>query len=118
MMLFRRIWFFVTRWRRIQDLDDEMRLHVELRAAANRRGGLDAEEAAREAHVRFGNKLKLREEARGVWGFTELERIGGDLRQAVRRVGHCLARAPVVVLNPDPGICASTAMFTHVDIMI
>ena len=24
-MLFRRIWFFVTRWRRIQDLDDEIR---------------------------------------------------------------------------------------------
>ncbi|PYQ73835.1 MAG: hypothetical protein DMG04_12465 [Acidobacteria bacterium] len=118
MMLFRRIWFFVTRWRRIQDLDDEMRLHVELRAAANRRGGLDAEEAAREAHVRFGNKLKLREEARDVWGFTELERIGGDLRQAVRRVGHCPARTLVVVLTLALGIGAMTSMFTLVDVML
>jgi hypothetical protein len=45
--MFRRLWFFITRWRRMQDLDEEMRLHVELRAAANRRDGLHAEEAAR-----------------------------------------------------------------------
>jgi hypothetical protein len=42
MTMFRRLWFFVTRRRRLREIDEEMRLHVELRAAANRRKGLDA----------------------------------------------------------------------------
>ena len=102
--MFRRLWFFVTRWRRIQDLDEEMRLHVELRAAANRRDGLHAAEARRQALLRFGNPLKLREEARDVWGFAELERVGGDLRQAVRRVVQHPARTLVVVLTLGLGL--------------
>ncbi|HEX2445109.1 MAG TPA: ABC transporter permease [Vicinamibacterales bacterium] len=116
--MFRRLWFFVTRWRRIQDLDEEMRLHVELRAAANRRDGLRAAEARRQALLRFGNPLKLREEARDVWGFAELERVGGDLRQAVRRVVQHPARTLVVVLTLALGVGATTAMFTLVDAML
>jgi putative ABC transport system permease protein len=116
--MFRRLWFFVTRWRRMQDLDEEIRLHVELRAAANRRNGLHAEEAARQARLRFGNPLKLREEARDVWGFAELERIGGDLRHAVRRIVQHPARTFVVVLTLALGIGATTAMFTLLDAML
>ena len=116
--MFRRLWFFVSRWRRMQDLDEEMRLHVELRAAANRRDGLHSEEAARQARVRFGNPLKLREEARDVWGFAELERIGRDLRHAVRRIVQYPARTLVVVLTLALGIGATTAMFTLLDAML
>jgi predicted permease len=116
--MFRRLWFFVTRWRRMQDLDEEMRLHVELRAAANRRDGLHSEEAARQARRRFGNPLKLREEALDAWGFAELERIAGDLRHAVRRIVQYPARTLVVVLTLALGIGATTAMFTLLDAML
>ena len=116
--MFRRLWFFVTRWRRIQDLDEEMRLHVELRAAANRRNGLQSEEAARQARLRFGNPLRLREEARDAWGFAELERISGDLRHAIRRIVQHPARSLVVVLTLAVGIGATTAMFTLLDAML
>ena len=114
----RRLWFFITRWRRVNDLDEEMRLHVELRAAANRRRGLPPEEATREARVRFGNPLKLREEAREMWGFAEVERIGGDLRHAVRRIVQHPSRTLVVVLTLALGIGATTAMFTLLDAML
>ncbi|MGH9369979.1 MAG: ABC transporter permease, partial [Vicinamibacterales bacterium] len=117
-MMFRRLWFFVTRWRRMQDLDEEIRLHVELRAAANRRDGLHAAEAARQACLRFGNPLKLREEARDVWGFAEVERISGDLRHAVRRIGQHPSRTLIVVLTLALGIGATTAMFTLLDAML
>jgi putative ABC transport system permease protein len=116
--MFRRLWFFVTRWRRMQDLDEEMRLHVELRAAANRRDGLDAEAATRQARLRFGNPLKLREEARDVWGLAELERIGGDLRHAVRRIVQHPARTLVLVLTLALGISATTSMFRLLDAML
>jgi predicted permease len=116
--MFRRLWFFVTRWRRVQELDEEMRLHVDLRAAANRRRGVHAEEAARQARVRFGNPLKLREEALDVWGFAEMERIGGDLRHAVRRIVQRPTQTLVVVLTLALGISATTAMFTLLDAML
>jgi predicted permease len=116
--MFRRLWFFVTRWRRMQDLDEEMRLHVELRAAANRRDGLHVEEAARQARLRFGNPLTLREDARDAWGFAELERIVGDLRHGVRRVVQHPARTLVVVLTLALGIGATTAMFSFVDALL
>ncbi|MGH9374145.1 MAG: ADOP family duplicated permease [Vicinamibacterales bacterium] len=116
--MFRRLWFFLTRWRRIQDLDEEMRLHVELRAAANRRDGLAGAEAARQARLRFGNPLKLREDARDAWGLLELERIAGDLRHAMRRIVQRPGRALVVVLTLALGISATTAMFTLVDAML
>jgi predicted permease len=116
--MFRRLWFFVTRWRRIRDLDEEMRLHVELRAAANRRDGLTGAEAARQARRRFGNSLKLREEARDAWGLMELERVAGDLRHAVRRIVQHPGRTLVVVLTLALGISATTAMFTLVDAML
>src|SRR5262245_61952718 len=113
--MIRRLWFFVTRWRRMRDLDEEMRLHLELRAAANRRNGLDSEEASRQARLRFGNPLKHREEARDVWGFAELERVGGDLLYAVRRIVQHPAHTLVVVLTLALGIGATTAMFTLLD---
>ena len=118
MTMFRRLWFFVTRWRRMQDLDEEMRLHVELRAAANRRDGLQADEAARQAHLRFGNSLKLREEARDTWGLVELDRTAADLRHAVRRILQHPARAVVMILTLALGIGSTTAMFTLSDAML
>jgi predicted permease len=118
MTILRRIWYFVTRWRRIGELEDEMRLHVELRAAANRRAGLETGEAARAARLRFGNLLKLREEARDAWGLAEFERIGWDLRHSLRRIINRPARTLVVVLTLALGIAATTSMFTFADAML
>ena len=115
--MWRRFWLFITRWRRLREIDEEMRLHLELRVAANQRDGLDAQESAREARIRFGNPLALREEVRDVWGFVEFERFCGDLRQALRRVVHRPAPTLVVVLTLALGIGATTAMFSIIDPM-
>ena len=114
----RRLWFFVTRWRRLKDLDDEMRMHVEMLAAANRRRGLPPDEAAHAARRRFGNQLKLREEGRDMWGFSELERVGKDLQYAVRQVIRRPAWTLVVVSTLALGIGANTSMFTLLDAML
>ena len=115
MRMLRRLWFLITRWRRLQELDEEMQLHVELRAAANRQHGMEARAAAAAARARFGNRLRLREEARDMWGFLELERFWADLRQATRRVTHQPGPTLVVVLTLALGLAVGTAMFSLVD---
>ena len=47
-----------------QEIDEELRFHLEQRAAENIAAGMSAEEAAREARKRFGNLQSIREECR------------------------------------------------------
>jgi putative ABC transport system permease protein len=116
--MLRRLWFLLTRGRRAHELDEEMRRHVEFREAANRQRGLSAAEAARRARVRFGNLLKLREEALDVWRLPWIESPGRDLRQALRRLHQQPGRSLVVVVTLAVGIGGTTAMFSLVDAML
>jgi predicted permease len=74
--LFRRLGYMLHRSRRERELESEMAFHREM--------------AARHGGERFGNTLRLREEARDAWGWTWLDRLGQDLRYAART----LCRAP------------------------
>ena len=47
--MLRRLWFLLTRGRRQRELDDEMRLHLELREAVYKRDGMADGDAARQA---------------------------------------------------------------------
>jgi predicted permease len=53
-----------------------------------------------------------------MWGSSELERIGADLRYAVRQVVRRPAWTLVVVLTLALGIGANTSIFTLVDAML
>ena len=71
----RRCALLVRRGGALDDLEEEMRLHVALRAEKNRQQGMRQDEAARAARRRFGNVLRLREESRDAWGFARLEHV-------------------------------------------
>jgi putative ABC transport system permease protein len=113
--LWRRVAELIHRDRAAQDLEEEMRLHVELRAAANRRAGMGGAAAASAARKKFGNRAMLQIESRDAWGFVRLEAFLDDARYALRS----LARSPVftasVVLTLALGIGANTALFTILD---
>src|SRR5579884_2731313 len=84
--LWRRLRFFVARDRYAAELEDEMRLHVELRAARLREQGW-SERAAREgARRRFGNAINVQERSRDMWGLESLDDLRADLRFAYRRL--------------------------------
>ena len=62
---------YLMHWRkRSRELDSEMEFHREMMARAGRRN--------------FGNTLRLREASREAWGWVWLERLGQDLRYALR----------------------------------
>jgi hypothetical protein len=67
-----------------RDLDDEIALHVQLRAEALERSGLPSDPALRAARIEFGGVTQLLEAHRAERGVPWLEVIVRDLRMAVR----------------------------------
>src|SRR5215467_9620275 len=78
--------FLLPRQRFDRDLEEEMRLHRDLRTRENIDSGLDREEAGFAAQRRFGNSLRLREEINEAWSWMWLDNLLRDTRYAFRRL--------------------------------
>ncbi len=90
---------------------EEMRFHLEQRAADLAAEGLPDAEARYAAQRRFGNAGVLRERARDTWGWGWLERALKDLRFALRQLAGNPGFAVLAIVTLVLGIGANTAMF-------
>jgi putative ABC transport system permease protein len=113
--LLRRLWYFIRRERYASDLEDEMRLHMEMRADAMQKSGLTGRDAELAARKRFGNVTNMTETSRDNWGFGSLDRLLQDLRFAARRLRQRPGLAVPVILVLALGIGATTAVFSALD---
>jgi predicted permease len=114
-LFFAEIAYLLRGRRNAEKLDEEMRLHLELRARKLAESGVPETDARVEARRRFGSKIRLQEESRGARVGNGLETIFQDVRYASR----LLRRTPVFTLAAVAtlalGIGANTAIFTLID---
>ncbi|HSJ32315.1 MAG TPA: ABC transporter permease [Longimicrobiales bacterium] len=112
---------------RIEDeVDEELLLHMELRAADLEAGGLSAQDAREEARRRFGDVGAFRDETvqieRGIRREQRRMEISDAVRREARQALRSLKRAPVftavAIITLGLGIGATTAIFTLIDSIV
>src|SRR5215470_20270638 len=97
------------------EIAEEMRFHIELRAEENVRRGMAPEEARREAERQFGRLSRIKEQGYDVRGGRWLETVWQDIRYGMRILLKNPGFALIAVLLLGLCIGANTAIFSLVD---
>jgi predicted permease len=98
-----------------QELDDEIRDHIERQTAANVADGMSASAARTAALSEFGGIERRKEEVRETRGVSLFEHVVQDLNYALRGLRRSPGFAAAVVVTLALGIGANATLFGVID---
>src|SRR2546430_4230582 len=97
------------------DLEEELRLHLELAAEDGRRRGFSSADSARAARLKVGGASQAMDAVRDQRGLPWLDDLARDVRHAFRTLGHTPMFAAIALHTVALGIGANAAIFTIVN---
>ncbi|MGH9589557.1 MAG: ADOP family duplicated permease [Terracidiphilus sp.] len=111
----RRLGMLFHRGKFRRELEDEMRLHVELRREQHMAAGQEVEAARQAALRRFGNTARIVEKSTSAWGWSWLETFLQDIGFGLRSMLRTPTVTIVALISLALGIGANTAIFSFLD---
>ena len=118
MSIFRRITNLFSRDKLQREIDRELAAHIEMRIEDNLATGMSPKEAHRDAHVRFGNSVVIKERTASADAALSLESVWLDLRYACRQLQKSPGFTSTAVLTLALGIGATAVMYSVIDAVI
>jgi len=109
-----RVRALVARSRDDADFDAEVAAHLDMLTEEYVRRGVAPDEARRQALVRFGGPMQLKEDQHDLRGLPFVETTMQDVRYAMRALRRTPAYSLVAIATLAIGIGAGTAVFTVV----
>src|SRR6185312_11972872 len=98
-----------------QELDDELRFHIEHEAEKYAAAGVPRDEAMRRARLVFGGVDRVKEDSRDSRGTIFVEHLGQDIRYALRGLSARPMFSAVVIATLALGVGVNAAMFGIID---
>ena len=101
-----------------QDLDEEIRAHLDVVAGENIESGMPPDQAHRAARREFGNVALTKEGTRQVWIIGWLDTLAQDLRFAFRSFRRSPGSTAAAVVTLALGLGVGTAVFSVVNALL
>ena len=112
--LIRRFRILIAKEALEEEMEREMRFHLESEREENLRRGMSEEQARRAAAISFGGLERFKERARSERGGRFVDDLGQDMRYGMRALWRHPRLACVAILTVALGIGATTAVFSVV----
>ncbi len=106
---------FFNRSQTENDLEDELRAHIQLRTDDLERSGLSRVEAERRARIEFGGRERFKEECREAIAGNFIDILIQDVHFGLRMFRKSSGVTAIAILTMALGIGATTAIFSVVD---